>query len=162
LVGATTGPDVQSDWFERQYGAMLGVAGMLAVPLLLLAGIQAVIRQDVWMLLRAAFGYLPMAFILAAGAVAAAQLLIVVTDDLAEALLSGFGNGPENLLANVADAFSTAIEDDGQDAVPLFGIFLGALVLAIGSIVLWIELVIRDAIIYIAVFFLPLTFVAMI
>lgn len=162
LIAATTGPDVQSDWFERQYGAMLGVAGMLAVPLLLLAGIQAVIRQDLWMLVRAAFGYLPMAFILAAGAVVGAQLLVVITDDLSRALLAGFGNGSDNLLGNVADAFSTAIEDDGQDAVPLFGIFLGALVLAIGSIVLWLELVIRDAIIYIAVFFLPLTFVAMI
>src|SRR6185312_1282929 len=46
--------------------------------------------------------------------------------------------------------------------IPLFGVFLGAIVLAIGGFVLWLEMIIRDAAIYICVFFLPLTFVGMI
>jgi hypothetical protein len=46
--------------------------------------------------------------------------------------------------------------------VPLFGIFLGAIILAIGAFVLWLEMIIRDAAIYIGLFFVPLTFVAMI
>src|SRR5262249_34451215 len=46
--------------------------------------------------------------------------------------------------------------------IPLFGVFLGAIVLAIGAFVLWFEMIIRDAAIYICVFFLPLTFVGMI
>jgi len=41
-------------------------------------------------------------------------------------------------------------------------VFLGAIILAIGAFVLWLEMVIRDAAIYIALFFVPLTFVAMI
>ncbi|HEX3686822.1 MAG TPA: hypothetical protein VHU60_04495, partial [Gaiellaceae bacterium] len=40
--------------------------------------------------------------------------------------------------------------------------FFGAIILAVGAFVLWLEMVIRDAAIYIALFFLPLTFVAMI
>ena len=34
--------------------------------------------------------------------------------------------------------------------MPLFGVFLGAIILAIGAFVLWLEMVIRDAAIYIA------------
>ena len=46
--------------------------------------------------------------------------------------------------------------------MPLFGVFLGAIILAIGGFVLWLEMIIRDAAIYIGLFFVPLTFIAMI
>src|SRR5205085_525808 len=51
---------------------------------------------------------------------------------------------------------------DQSSGIPLFGVFLGAIILAIGAFVLWLEMIIRDAAIYVCVFFLPLTFVAMI
>jgi hypothetical protein len=141
---------------------MLAVAGFLALPMLLLAVIQALIRQDVWILLRSALGYLPMAFILAGAAIVGTSLLVSITDDLSAMVTAGLGNGSDNLLASVGDAYKSAIEDDSDGAVPLFGIFLGAIILAIGAFVLWLEMVIRDAAIYIALFFLPLTFIAMI
>jgi hypothetical protein len=162
LIDATASPDVQSEWFVAQYRSMLAVAAVLALPLLLLAVIQALMRQDAWILLRSAFGYLPMAFILAGAAVVGADLLISITDDLSAMVIRGLGDGSDNLLASVGDAYSRAIEDDSDGAVPLFGIFLGAIILAIGAFVLWLEMVIRDAAIYIGLFFVPLTFIAMI
>jgi hypothetical protein len=66
------------------------------------------------------------------------------------------------LLQSVGDAYKHSIDDTSAGAVPLFGVFLGAIILAIGAFVLWLEMVIRDAAIYVALFFLPLTFVAMI
>jgi hypothetical protein len=162
LIDATASPDVRAAWFTGQYRAMLGVAGLLALPMLLLAVIQALLRQDVWILLRSAFGYLPMAFILAGAAIVGTDLLISITDDLSAMVTRGLGRGSRNLLQSVGDAYSTAIEDDSDGAVPLFGVFLGAIILAIGAFVLWLEMVIRDAAIYIALFFVPLTFVAMI
>jgi hypothetical protein len=162
LINATASPDVEAPWFVGQYRSMLAVAGLLALPMLLLAVIQALIRQDVWILLRSAFGYLPMAFILAGAAIVGTALLISITDDLSAAVTGGLGKGSDNLLRSVGDAYSHAIEDDSAGAVPLFGIFLGAIILAIGAFVLWLEMVIRDAAIYIGLFFVPLTFVAMI
>ena len=162
LIDATSSPDVRAGWFQGQYGTMLTIAGALALPMLLLALIQAVMRQDLWMLLRSAFGYLPMAFILAAGAIVATQLLIAVADDLSGTVVQSLGGGSTNLLQSVGDAYKNALNDNSSDAVPLFGIFLGAIILAVGAFVLWLEMVIRDAAIYIALFFLPLTFVAMI
>jgi hypothetical protein len=162
LIDATASPDVEARWFLTQYHSMLAVAGVLALPMLLLAVIQALIRQDVWVLLRAAFGYLPMAFILAGAAIVGADLLIAITDDLSAMVTSGLGGRSDNLLESVGNAYSHAIEDDSEGAVPLFGIFLGAIILAIGAFVLWLEMIIRDAAIYIGLFFVPLTFVAMI
>ena len=162
LIDTTTSPNVRAGWFQGQYGTMLTIAGALALPMLLLALIQAVMRQDLWMLLRSAFGYLPMAFILAAGAIVATQLLIAVADNLSATVVSSLGGGSTNLLQSVGDAYKNALSDTSNSAVPLFGIFLGAIILAVGAFVLWLEMVIRDAAIYIALFFLPLTFVAMI
>jgi TrbL/VirB6 plasmid conjugal transfer protein len=162
LIDATSGPNVQADWFVGQYRSMLGVAAVLALPMLLLAVIQALIRQDIWILLRSAFGYLPMAFVLAGAAIVGTDLLISITDDLSAMVTRSLGGGSDNLLESVGDAYSRAIQDDSEGVVPLFGVFLGAIILAIGAFVLWLEMVIRDAAIYIGLFFVPLTFVAMI
>ncbi len=164
LIDASTTPDVQAQWFSNQYRSMIAVAGLLALPMLLLALIEAVWRQDIWILLRSAFGYLPMAFIFAGAAIVATQLLLSVTDGLAATVVQGLGSSSENgnLLQSVGDAYKNALDDNSADAVPLFGVFLGAIILAIGAFVLWLEMVIRDAAIYVALFFLPLTFVAMI
>lgn len=162
LIDATATPDVQADWFAGQYRSMISIAGLLALPMLLLAVIQAVWRQDVWILLRSAFGYLPMAFILAGAAIVATGLLVSATDGLTSTVVQGLGGGSGNLLQSVGDAYKNALDDTSAGAVPLFGVFLGAIILAVGAFVLWLEMVIRDAAIYVALFFLPLTFVAMI
>ena len=162
FINATTSPDVGASWFLSQYRLMLATAGVLALPMLLLAAIQALLRQDAWILVRSAFGYLPMAFILAGAAVVGTDLLVSITDDLSAMVTRGLGDSSDNLLESVGQAYSDAIEDDSGGAVPLFGVFLGAIILAIGAFVLWLEMVIRDAAIYIALFFVPLTFVAMI
>lgn len=161
VIDATTSPDLTAGWFRSEYGAMIAVAGALALLMLMLAVIQSVIRQDLAMLVRAAFGYLPMAFILAGVAIAATGLLIAITDGISGTIVSGLGSGQtDNLLQSVGDAYKNAL--DQSSGIPLFGVFLGAIILAIGAFVLWLELIIRDAAIYICVFFLPLTFVAMI
>jgi hypothetical protein len=161
LIENTSSPDLRASWFEGQYGAMVAVAGGLALLMLLLAVIQAVIRQDVWMLVRCAFGYLPMAFVLSGVAIAGAALLVAITDDMSAAVVSSLGTDQsDNLLQAVGDAYKRALEEDS--GIPLFGVFLGAIILALGAFVLWLEMIIRDAAIYICVFFLPLTFVAMV
>ena len=161
LVENTTSPDLTASWFQSQYGAMVAVAGALALLMLMLAVIQSVMRQDIGLLVRSAFGYLPMAFVLAGVAIAATGLLVAITDDISRAVVRGLGTEQsDNLLQSVGDAYKNALDEDS--GIPLFGVFLGAIILAIGAFVLWLELIIRDAAIYVCVFFLPLTFVAMI
>ncbi|HWQ23976.1 MAG TPA: putative Ig domain-containing protein, partial [Gaiellaceae bacterium] len=135
LIERTSTPDLRAGWFEGQYGAMVAAAGALALLMLLLAVIQSVIRQDVWMLVRAAFGYLPMAFILAGVAIAGAGLLVAITDDMSSAVVSSLGTDQsDNLLQAVGDAYKRALDEDS--GIPLFGVFLGAIILALGAFVL--------------------------
>jgi hypothetical protein len=116
LINATSSPDVQAAWFTSEYSTMLAIGGALALPMLLLAVIQAVLRQDMAILVRSAFGYLPMAFILAAGAIMATQLLIQVTDDLSSTVLHGMGTS-DNLLARVGDAYKQAVDGNRRALV---------------------------------------------
>ncbi len=102
-----------------------------------------------------------MAFILAGAAIVATQLLIADHRRPLARRHARPRRSVDNLLRRSATPTSTRSTTTG-DAVPLFGVFLGAIILAIGAFVLWLEMVIRDAAIYIALFFLPLTFVAMI
>ena len=60
------------------------------------------------------------------------------------------GHGIERTCVTNAPFAKQAVDGNQNNAVPLFGAFLGALVLAVGSLVLWLELIIRDATIYIA------------
>ena len=130
--------------------------------MLMLAVIQAVIRQDIWMLVRSAFGYLPMAFILAGVAIAATGSSSRSQTTSPPRSSQGLGTEQsDNLLQSVGDAYKNAL-DDKLRASRCSAVFLGAIILAIGAFVLWLEMIIRDAAIYICVFFLPLTFVAMI
>ena len=161
LVNTTTSPDLTAGWFQGEYQTMISVAGLLALLMLMLAVIQALIHQDIWLLARAALGYLPMAFILAGVAIAATGLLVAITDNISQTVVHSLGTQQsDNLLQAVGDAYTNALNT--SSGIPLFGVFLGAIILAIGAFVLWLEMIIRDAAIYIGVFFLPLTFVAMI
>ena len=44
---------------------------------------------------------------------------------------------------------------NGSEA-SLFAVFLGAIVMAVGAVVVWVELLVRQAAIYVAVLFLPI------
>ena len=92
--------------------------------MLMLAVIQSVMRQDIGLLVRSAFGYLPMAFVLAGVAIAATGLLVAITDDISSAVVSGLGTEQsDNLLQSVGDAYKNALDE--ESGIPLFGVFPG-------------------------------------
>lgn len=66
LIDETTTPRISSPWFTRQYRAMGAIAAVFALPLLLLAVIQAVLTRNASVLVRAVTVNLPAAFLLTA------------------------------------------------------------------------------------------------
>lgn len=165
-IQATTTPRVESGWFTGEYKVMAGLAALLALPMLVLAVLQGIVRQDWWLLARSALGYLPLAFVLTAVAVATVQMLLQITDGLSEAVGATLGTDAHGFMQSVADTFASLGKSSGvpgaDAAVPLFGLFLGGLVIAAGAFFLWLELLVREALVYVAVFFLPLAFISMI
>lgn len=76
FLDTSTRPQLTSSWFERAYQDMAVVAVFGLLPFLLLAIVQGVVRQDPGMLLRATFGYVPLAAIGTAAGVVVVDLLV--------------------------------------------------------------------------------------
>jgi hypothetical protein len=161
LIGETTTPRITSRWFLRQYRSMGALAAVFALPLLLFSILQAVFKRDAGVVTRAAFVQLPLAFLLTAIAVTVVQLLLQLTDQMSAAVASSVGNDAKQFFSDTGKALGV-ITAGGTNPVPLFAVFLAGLVAAAGAFCVWLELLVRSAGVYVAVLFLPFTFVAMI
>jgi hypothetical protein len=163
LMGETTTPRIGSAWFDRQYRTMGSLAAVFALPLLLLSVLQGVFKREAGVILRAAFVQLPAAFLLAAIAVTVVQLLLQLTDQMSAAVAGSVGSDADEFFEDTGKALgSVATATGGTNPAPLFAVFLAALIAAAGAFCVWLELLVRAAAIYVAVLFLPFTFVAMI
>ncbi len=163
LIDHTTSPRVDAPWFRGSYRVMLGIAGLLAVPMLALGVIQSVIRKDPQMLIRQVVGHIPAAFLMAGAAVGVTGALIAITDELSHVITTSVATNPDGgMLKEVGSAYKSAFDSTGGENVPLFGVFVGAIVLVVAGFAVWLEMIARDAAIYVALLFIPLGFVAMI
>ena len=162
LISETTTPRIGSPWFGRQYRTMASLAVVFAVPLLLLSVLQGVLKRDGGVIVRAAFVQLPAAFLLTAIAVTVVQLLLQLTDQVSAAVAGSVGNDANEFFEDTGKALGGVTSPTGAGAAPLFAVFLAALIAAAGAFCVWLELLVRAAAIYVAVLFLPFTFVAMI
>jgi hypothetical protein len=156
VIGATTRPNLQSTWFSASYWRMAAVSALLTLPFLFAAAIQALMRSDLAMLARAALGYLPLGALAVSVAAPLTMLLLAASDELSAIMATASGNSGANFLAKAgaAAAFSAL-------ASPFVAFFAGLLTAA-ATFTLWIELLIREAAVYVIVLMLPLFFAALV
>jgi len=161
VLNSTTSIDLGASWFTGHYRLMAGLAAVVVLPLLLLSVLQAVYRQSAGILIRSAMVQLPLALILTAVAVQLVQLSLGATDALSTAVSTGTGADLQSALSNLATVL-TALAGTGDAAVPAFVVLLGALLVVFGSLLLWVELLVRAAAVYAAVLFLPLALASLV
>lgn len=159
VLTATTGVDLGASWFLDHYRTMAALCGVVVLPMLVLGIVQSVYRQDLSALLRSALVHLPLALLLTSVAVKLVQIGLSVTDDLSAAVAHGAGLDAAHFMASVSDALTGA---PGQPAVPAFVVFLGGIAVVVGTFLVWIELLVRAAAVYVAVLFLPLALAALV
>jgi hypothetical protein len=154
VLASTTSVDLTATWFTSHYGAMAALAGVVVVPLLLLGVVQSIYRQNASALVRSVVVNVPLAVLLTAVAVKLVTLGLALTDAMSSAVASGSGLDAGHFMTGVTAALSgSALADP---SVPAFIVFLGSLVVVFGAALIWIELLIRSAAVYVAVLFLPL------
>ena len=136
-------------WFSQAYTRMWLVAGMLGALCATLGLAQAAIRGDGRMLARV-FASLPVGAVVTGGAAALTGLLLRATDELSAWLLVGSGGG----LARFGGELSAALVALPTQA-PLLA-FLVGIVGALVALMVWVELLIRGALVYVLLGFLPL------
>jgi hypothetical protein len=113
------------------------------------------LRSDLALLLRAAFGYLPLAMLAIAIAGPMTTLLLSASDEMSSIVTAAAGRGSPSAFAGMV------LAGIGIGHSPFFG-FLVAALGAIAALVLWLELVVREAAVYVIVLMLPLAFAAMV
>ena len=151
---SSTQIDLGASWFTAHFETMAALAGVVIVPLLLLGIVQAIHRQSTSMLLRSILINVPVALLLTGAAVKLVQLGLALVDAMSSDVAHGAGLDTGHFLTATTTALSGPLA--GAPATPAFVLFLGGLAVVFGSFLLWIELMVRAAAVYVAVLFLPL------
>jgi hypothetical protein len=156
VLNQTTTPQLGSTWFSSTYWKVAGIATVLTLPFLFAASVQALLRSDITLLVRAAFGYLPLAMLAVAIAAPVTMLLLSASDELAAAVSSAAGGQGANFLARAVGSLGAV---GGSSASPFIVFLIGIFTVA-GALTLWVELLMREAAVYVVVLMLPLAFAA--
>jgi hypothetical protein len=156
VLDTSTHPDVGAPWFRNHFTNMVGLAGLLILPMLFVSIMRAIVRQDLSVLARSVLVHLPLAALLTAVAVELVQLSLAAVDFACAYVSRTAGGDTKAVVSSVTGALERTALALGQPGLPSFVLFLGGLVVAVAAILLWLEMVLRTAAIYIAVLFLPL------
>jgi hypothetical protein len=158
VISSTTRPQLQSTWFSSTYWRMAAISALLTLPFLFAAAIQAVIRSDLSLLARSAFGYLPLGMLAVSIAAPVTMLLLSASDELSAVISGASGDAAGRLLghASLVGGGITAVSGSSL-LLLLFG-----LVTVMATLTLWMELLIRAAAVYVVVLMLPLFFAALV
>ncbi len=157
---SSTSVDVGAGWFTAHYQVMVGLGAVVVVPMLLCAVVQSVYRQSPSMLLRSALVQLPLALLLSAAVIQLMGLALTATDALSSVVASSSGTDIGQALAGLAGVLVSQTANGQQ--VPAFVALLGGLLVAFAAFLLWVELLVRAAAIYVAVLFLPLALASLV
>jgi hypothetical protein len=157
-LGATTSPQLRSTWFSATYWRMAAIAAVLTLPFLFAAAVQALIRSDLALLVRAAFGYLPLAMLAIAIVAPITMLLLAASDQMCTWISSAAGNASADFLTRAG----TIVVGLSTIAGSPFLAFLIGLFMIAAAFALWIELLLREAAVYVIVLMLPLAFAALV
>jgi hypothetical protein len=157
VLSDTSSPQLGSTWFSSAYWRVAGISVLLTLPFLFAAAVQALLRSDLVLLLRAAFGYLPLAMLAVSIAAPVTMLLLAASDQLSAVVSSATGSASNRFINFSAGSLAGITVAAG----PFMAIFLGLLLIA-GAVVLWIELLMREAAVYVIVLMLPLAFAGMV
>jgi hypothetical protein len=157
LLSDTSSPQLTSTWFSSRYWRVAGIAVVLTLPFLFAAAIQALLRSDLTLLLRAAFGYLPLAMLAVSVAAPVTMLLLAASDQMSAVVSSATGVTSTAFVGQTTAALGLLTLAAG----PFMAFFVCLLIVA-AAVVLWIELLMREAAVYVIVLMLPLAFAAMV
>lgn len=162
FIDTSTSPTVTAAWFvgdgsrDGPYRVMLSVAAALLLLFVFAGLIQGVLAGDIAGMGRRMLLDLPMAIGGMVSVVAITQLLLDLTDALSDSILANFGTDIRLFMDGVATVGTLT----GGVATALVVFLLGLFTLLAG-LVIFVELVIRSALIYLVVGLCPLAFAAL-
>ena len=156
-LSATTQPVLTGSAFSSEFELMAALSAAVALPLVALAAIQAIVRQEPGSLLRSVLIRLPLALLFTGVSVQLVALGLVATDQASALLIGADGDPTHQMLSGLI----TGLAQPGNFGLAAFGGFLVVGTAAVVAFVLWLELAVRSAAIAAAALFLPLALVGL-
>jgi hypothetical protein len=175
VIGSTTEPNVHAPFFEQEYKRMIELAALLALPMLLLAIIEGLLRSN-WEILQRALVAVPTAFLITAMAVVLVGIGVTLSDLMGQSVASGaqaaakqffdhaaivlgvllaVGGAAGHLLAGHAPAAAHVIK-----GAPLFIVAVGSLYAFLAAGLVLLELFMREVGIFATLLFVPIVMAA--
>ena len=151
-------PNVQADWFitgSGPYATTAGIGATLLVLFVFAGVVQGILNGDVGGMARRMALDLPVSVLGMVGLVTITQALIALTDALSMQVMDNFHDDIAKFGVVVA-----SLQSLGGATSTAFVVFVLGLVTVLAGLVLFAELVIRAALIYIVVALAPLVFAA--
>jgi hypothetical protein len=180
-IEETTTPELTTKGFLAEYGRMAQIAALMGLAMLLLAVLEGLAQGNAALLGRVVLVNLPLAFIATSVAYAVVQLLLVATDGMSHAIATASHDNSTHFFKSAITGLGEAGGEAGKEvggagginptgavegqaagtvAVPLFVTFLAAIIGAFAAFMVWLELLMRDAAIYVVALFMPLALAA--
>lgn len=158
VIGHTTAPRLQSTWFSSTYWRVAALGALLSLPFLFAAAAQALLRADPALMARSVFGYLPLALIGVNLVAPITMLLLAATDEMCTIVAgAGMGGGVHFLQQTAQEVGGLSV----LDGSPFLAIVVGLLTLG-AALALALEMLVREAAVYVVVLMLPLALAALI
>ena len=158
VLSQSTAPQLRTTWFSSTYWRIAGIAAILTLPFLFAAAVQALIASDMALLARAALGYLPLSMLAVTVAAPLTMLLLAASDQMSSIVSSAAGNANLHFLNKATTSIGVLTIAAGS---PFLAFLVGVFIVG-AALVLWIELLMREAAVYVIVLMLPLAFAAMV
>jgi len=153
LITSSTSPQLTAAWFQRSFAPMAALGAALALLVTLIALTSAAVRRDPAALAGTLSG------ILRAGLgtgllIALTTLALQITDAISADVIRG---SHQTFWSQVGNAWgSSGFGGFGSSALAM----LMAIIQVIAGVIVWLELAVRNAAIYLAVLFLPVALAA--
>jgi hypothetical protein len=152
LILHTTEPSTGGKWFGAEMRLMERVSLLVVLPVLMVATIGAVLRQDGRRLFRIWGVGLPLALFAGLAGSQLTEWGLDCADSLTAVVIGSHAQ-------TFGEQYTRALAGAVVSTDPLFvGIILSLLTIT-GAMLLWLELVVRSAGVYVATFFMPLALV---
>jgi len=157
-INSSTTPDLEAGWYKNgPFAKMLFVATFLTAIMVILGICQGVASGDPGAVLRRVIVQLPGAVLGITVVVGLTVFGLKLTDALSNELLQGTA-GPVKDFVKTMTARSAKTAPIGPTPAGVMG--LSALVMLLGSLVVWAELLVRSALIYLLVALAPVAIAA--
>ncbi len=158
-----TAPAGRADWFGPLYQHMEDI-GFLLLLLFTVLGIGcAILRKDIWLLVKVPCWYGPIAMFVTVLAITFSQLLETITDGFTLYMLQGgLGDNLSALLTRAGVVLAAAGVGVVFGGLESFVAFLAGLGLIAGLLLALLELIARQVAIYACLLFIPVTIVCLV